>query len=231
MPNFSGGGSSPPKAPPFNPITIGGNNGIAQKALDQDLARYFSYQFLFPGMTQMRQSEINDAYKQLTGPLSPDFQQEFLRNASTTNAAVTGGGNLYSGAGQVDNSFNKGSESASVTRQTMAKQDYDRARMESLIQQNPIPGLGLSQGDLLSLFVYNTGAANASAMQNFAQGINNANLQNSMFQNNLNSIANLVGGLGNIYSNYQNYNNAGSGGVPYGGDFSGLGFNFDNLGL
>jgi hypothetical protein len=196
-----GGGQQPPEQPPFNPIKI---PKLADKALEQDLRKYFSYQFpVFPGMTDVRQAEIEDAYKQLTSPLSPEFQNEFLKNAVTTNRSVTGGGNPYSGMGLTKGSFNQGSTSASFTRQAMAKQDYDRSRMEGLQQQNPIPGIGLSQNDLLSLYIYNTGAQNAWSMSNYANQVAGANASFAAQQNDYNSIGNLVSGLGSIYANYQ----------------------------
>ena len=202
---FGGGGGDIPSPPPFHPIDI---KKIGNNALEQDIRRYFSYQFpIFPGMTDVRQAEIEDAYKQLTGPLSPEFQKEFLKNATVTEAGVTGGGDPFSGMADRKGSFAKGAESASVARQTMAKQDYDRQRMESLIQQNPVPGLGLSQNDLLSMYVYNTGAANTWAMSNFSNQIANANANFAQQQNMYNSIGDLISGLGRTYYNYNQYNN------------------------
>lgn len=219
--SLMGGGGSPPQQPPFNPIKIGGESGIANKALNQDLRRYFSYQFpTFPGMTDIRQREIDDAYKQLTGPLSPDFQNQFVRNASVTQQGVTGSGDPLSGMANVDGSFSKGAETASFARQAMAKQDYDRGRMENLISQNPVPGLGLSQNDLLSLYVYNTGAQNAWSMGNYANQITGANAAYANQVQDFNSIGSLVGGLGSIYSNY-NMNSGGGGAASLGMAFGG----------
>jgi hypothetical protein len=224
MSDLFGGGQQPPQQPPFHPINIfggpdapknSGDKGIADRALNQDLLRYFSYQFpVFPGMTKLRDSEITDAYKQLTGPLSSDFQNTFVRNASVTSQGVTGGGDPFSGMGMSEGSFSRGGQTASVARQTMAKQDYDRARFEGLLQANPVPQLGLSQNDLLSLSIYNTGAQNAWSMSNYANNIAGANAQFAANQNDYNTIGNLISGLGSIYGNYQ-LNNAGSGVPPY----------------
>lgn len=201
------GGGSIPSPPPFHPINI---SKISDKALDQDLRRYLSYTFpVFPGMTDVRQKEIEDAYKQLTQPLSPEFSNTFLRNATVAQQGVTGGGNPYSAMGAGKGSFAQGAETASVARQAMAKEDYDRARMEGLIQQNPVPNLGLSQNDLLSMYVYNTGAANAWSMSNYANQIAGANANFAQYQNELNSVGNLVAGLGNTYYNYSLYNQYG----------------------
>jgi hypothetical protein len=205
------GSSSIPSPPPFNPIDI---KSLANRALDKDVSKYFSYTFpVFPGMTDVRNAEISDAYKQLTGPLSPEFQNEFLKNATVSERGVTGGGDPFSGMGMTKGSFNQGGASASVARQTMAKQDYDRARFEGLMSANPIPGLGLSQNDLLSLYTYNTGAQNAFNMANYGNQIAGANAAYATNINNINSIGSLVSGLGNIYSQYQLYN-GGSGFSP-----------------
>jgi hypothetical protein len=213
-----GGGSKPPDPPPFHPIDI---PKLSDRAMEQDLRRYFSMQFpVFPGMTDVRQREIEDAYKQLTSPLSSEFQNAFVRNATTTQQQVTGGGDPYSAMGLKEGSFGKGAMSASYTRQVLAKQDYDRARFEGLQQQNPIPGIGLSQNDLLSLYVYNTGAQNAFSMANYANQIAGANSAYAAQQQDFNSIGSLISGLGSIYSNYQMNNNSG---VPsnYGQGFYG----------
>lgn len=200
MSSVTGGGGSIPEQPPFNPIKI---PELANKALNQDISRYNSYVFpLFPGMSALRDREIQDAYSQLTSPLSPEFQNEFLKNSTVAGQAATGGGDLYSGMGTRTGSFTKGAESASYTRQALAKQDYDRARFDSLTQANPLPGLGLSQNDILSLYTYNTGAQNAANMGNYANQISNANAQFASQQAMWGSIGNLISGLGNTYTNY-----------------------------
>ncbi len=219
MSAITGGGAQPPEQPPFHPINIfggkdappnSGQRGIADRALGQDILKYFSYQFpVFPGMTKLRDAEIEDAYKQLTGPLSPDFQNTFVRNASVTAQGATGGGDPFSGMGMGKGSFSRGGQTASVARQTLAKQDYDRARFEGLLQANPVPQLGLSQNDLLSLSIYNTGAQNAWSMSNYANNIAGANAQFAANQQDYNTIGNLISGLGSIYANYQ-FNNPGS---------------------
>jgi hypothetical protein len=204
-----GAGGSAPQQPPFNPIKITGEHGIANKALNQDIRRYMSYQFpVFPGLSAVRQSEIEDAYRQLTGPLSPEFQNDFMQKATVGSQAVTGGGDPFSGMAYQKGSFAKGSQSASFTRETLAKQDYDRARMEGLMQANPVPGLGLSQNDIMSMFVYNTGAQNTWNMGNYANQVAGANADYASQVSMGNNIGNLISGLGSIYSNYQ-MNNVG----------------------
>jgi hypothetical protein len=219
MSSITGGGAQPPQQPPFHPINIfggpdapphSGQQGIADRALGQDLNRYFSYQFpVFPGMTDIRNNEIQDAYKQLTGPLSSDFQNTFLKNAAVTSQSVTGGGNPYSGIAGGAGSFVQGNETASVARQTLAKQDYDRSRFEGLLQANPVPQLGLSQNDLLSLSIYNTGAQNAWSMSNYANQVAGANASFAAQQQDYSTIGSLISGLGSVYANYQINNPSG----------------------
>ncbi len=197
---LTGGGSSggsPPQAPPFHPIDI---KKIGDNALRQDQNWYNSLTFpVFPGLNDARQAEITDAYKQLTGPLSPEFQNEFMNNATLASRAATGGGDPYSAMGMQKGSFSSGQQTASFTRQDLAKQDYDRSRMESLISQNPVPGLGLSQQDLLSMYVYNTGAQNAWAQSNYANNIAGANASYANQVNMWNSIGNTISSFGSIY--------------------------------
>jgi hypothetical protein len=153
--------------------------------------------------------------------MSSTFQNEFLKNASVAGQSVTGSGDLYSGMGLGNGSFGKGDISANFTRQALAKQDYDRANFESVLGQNPIPGLGLSQNDILSLYNYNTGAQNAWSMSNYANQIAQANASYGAQQAAFSSIGSLVSGLGATYTNYNNnFGGFGGFGGTSGVDFS-----------
>lgn len=216
---FGGGGGSgsAPKQPPFHPMDI---SKIANAALQKDVSFYQSQQFpLFPGLADARNAEIQDAYKQLTQPLAPEFQSEFMKNATLGARGSVGGGDPFSAMGMQKGSFASGSQTASFTKQALAKQDYDRSRMESLIQQNPLPGLGLSQGDLLSMTLYNTGAQNQWAMSNYANQIAGANADYANQVQTWNSIGNTISGLGNIYGQMGGFGGFGGspGGIPMDG--------------
>lgn len=189
-----------PKPPPFHPMDI---SDIANRALEKDKSWYQSWQFpVYPGLANVRQAEIEDAYKQLTGPLQPEFQTEFMKNATLGVRASTGGGDPFSAMGMQKGSISTGAQSAGFAKQALAKQDYDRARMESLINQNPIPQLGLSQNDLLSMNIYNTGAQNQWAMSNYSNQIAGANADYASQMAMLNTIGGAIGGIGNIYSGF-----------------------------
>ena len=199
MSSLFGGGSSSSAPPtiPFNPIDV---SKIASSALGQDQNWYNSLQFpVFPGLANNRQSEIEDAYKQLTSPLSPEYQNAFMNNATVASQAATGGGNLYSGEQYQKGSFASGNQSTNFARQDLAKQDYDRSRMESLVSENPIPGLGLSQNDLLSMYTYNTGAQNAWAQNNYSNSIAGANANYASQVQQWNAIGNTISSFGSIY--------------------------------
>ena len=73
--------------------------------------------------------------------------------------------------------------------------------MESLISQNPVPGLGLSQQDLLSMYVYNTGAQNAWAQQNYGNQIAGANADYAQQVAMWNNIGGTISSFGSIYGN------------------------------
>lgn len=209
-----GGGAKAPEQPPFHALDI---EKIADAALKQDIRRYQSYRYpQFPGLTAVRQAEIDDAYKQLTGPLDPSFQQTFMRGAASTAQQVTGGGDPMSGMGLRAGSFGGGAMSANVTRQAMAKQDYDRTRLEGLIQANPLPGLGLSQRDILGLYVYNTGAQNASAMQGYAADVAAANQAYSNQVATWSTIGNTISSVGSSYGKYMSSRPSASGGSGWG---------------
>lgn len=200
MSSMFGGGAKPPEAPPFHPIDIA---KISDRALNQDQRWYDSLKFpVFPGLSDARQAEIDDAYKQLTGPLSPEFQSSFMNNATLASRSATGGGDPYSGMNMQKGSFAKGVQSSTFAREELAKQDYDRSRMETLQNENPIPGLGLSQQDLLSMYVYNTGAQNAWAQNNYSSQISQANADYAQQVATWNNIGSTVSSFGSIYSNY-----------------------------
>jgi hypothetical protein len=221
---LGGGGGGPPAPPPFHPMDI---NKIADKALSQDIRRYQDMGFpVFPGLSSVRQAEIEDAYKQLTSPLNPEFQSEFMKNATLTSRGAVGGGDPFSAMGMQKGSFSSGSQSATFAKQALAKQDYDRARMESLIQQNPVPGLGLSQQDLLSMYVYNTGAQNQWAMGNYANQVAGANADYQNQVNTWNTIGNTIGSLGSIYGQFGGFGGFGGGGsdMAAGGGWGGGGY-------
>lgn len=201
MSSITGGGGDAPPTIPFHPINI---KKISDNALRKDLNWYQSLSFpVFPGLNDVRQNEIEDAYKQLTGPMNSEFQSEFMKNATLASTAAVGGGDPYSGMGFRKGSFASGNQSATFTREALAKQDYDRQRFEGLISQNPVPGLGLSQQDLLSMYTYNTGAQNAWAQNNYSNNIASANADYANQVNTWNTIGNTVSSFGNIYANYQ----------------------------
>jgi hypothetical protein len=207
-----GGGGDAPKAPPFHPLKIG---NITQAALTKDIDWYKSLQYpVFPGMTDLRQGEIEDAYKQLTSPLAPEYQSTFMKAALGKSEAVTGGGDPFSAMGMTKGSFAKGGVAADVTRSALAKQDYDRTRFDTLMSQNGIPGLGLSQQDILALYTYNTNAQNASNMANYQTGIANANADYAAQAQMWNTIGSTVSGLGSVYGNYARYNAGMNAGAP-----------------
>ena len=194
---FGGGSQNQPKTIPFHPIDI---KKISDNALRQDLNWYQSLQFpVFPGLKDMRQAEIADAYKQMTGPLNPEFQSEFMNNATLATRTATGGGDPYSGMNLRKGSISSGAQSATFAKESLAKQDYDRSRFEGLMSANPIPGLGLSQQDMLSMYVYNTGAQNAIAQNNYSNAIAGANSAYANQVNMWNTIGSTISSFSNIY--------------------------------
>src|SRR5437870_13261695 len=105
-----GGGSSAPPAPPkFQPIDVW-QTELA--ALDQSKTQYSESDNLFgqmyPGLVSARQSDIANAYKQLTGPLPPELEGAFTKNALGRTASVVGGGDPMSGLGLTKGSFGRG---------------------------------------------------------------------------------------------------------------------------
>lgn len=155
---------NPPQAPPFFPIDI---PNVINQALQYDTAGFdwSDQDFIsrFPGLVATRNQQMNDAYRQLTGPLDLTLQQDFTQRAIQQSLGATGGGNAS--AGLEKGSFAKNQASVSFAQQLLNKQDVDRSYFDQLIGNNPQRAFGLSGSDVTNLNIANTGGLNSSNQQ------------------------------------------------------------------
>ncbi len=205
-----GGSPDPPKAPEFHPIKLYGDNGIVPAATQADIdASNWSYEDLarrLPGLVSAQKLDMQNAYKQLTGPLDPTVAGSFLNTATQGSLSAFGGGDPRAGLAFKKGSAVKGAASASVARQTMNYQDQTRQYLEQLMAANPQLWLGLTGADIASLHLYNTGAANTASLAGYQTGISNANAALAQQQAQLAAIGSAVGGITKAYGQYQTYN-------------------------
>lgn len=189
-----GDAPKPPKQPVFLPIDIPGT--LAQ-ALQFDTSGYADsdaqYAAQFPGLVKSRTDDIQNAYKQLAGPLDPTVQNTFTQSAITKSLAAFGSGNNMT---SVDPSGASGNAAAvSLANSVQQKQDYDWSNFQSLIASNPQRAYGLSGNDALSLLAYNQKGGNVSAVNNYNAQLAGINAQGAYGVQTGQAIA----GLGSIF--------------------------------
>lgn len=144
-------------APPaFNPIDVTGTQNLALNTdiegynlADADLASRF------PGLVSGNKTSVQDAYKQLTGPLDPTVQNSFANSALESSLAATGGGNGLATPGGAG-SASRNAIAASIGNSVQSKQDVDRANLDSVLAANPQRSFGLSGSDVTNLSIANT---------------------------------------------------------------------------
>lgn len=102
--------------------------------------------------------DIENAYKQLTGPLDPSVQNAFVTSGIEKGLGVTGAGNA--GAGIAPGTLGSNVAGTTTAKDILSKQDYDRAYFQSLIESNPERAFGLSGADVANLSIANTGGLN-----------------------------------------------------------------------
>lgn len=217
-----GGAPSVPQAPKFHPINVPQISAAAQQA--DITASDWSYNDLktrLPGLVSAQNTDIANAYRQLTGPIDPTVQNAMLDTATSQSLGTVGGGDPMSGLALQKGSFAKGAASANVAAQATNYQNQAQSYLESLLSANPQQWYGLSGADIASLNLYNTGAANTAALGAYQTAISAANAQFQQQQAQLNAAGSAIGGLARAYGNYQLYNSYG--GVPsnYGQGFYG----------
>lgn len=172
----SGGQAPPPKV---SPVDIAGTlqTGIA--------ADQFGYNFSdldfnkrFPGLVATRDDDIKKAYGELTGPLDPVVQNDFVTSGLEKSMGAFGAG------AEAPDVTSKGSVGrntigTSVGQDTSSYQDSARSYIETLLGENQPRAFGLSGGDVLNLAVLNQGnlaQANQQAA-GFASAVGASNAQ------------------------------------------------------
>jgi hypothetical protein len=166
----------PPKTPKFTPVNI--PDAIAQ-ALAYDTQGWDASDALFaaqyPGLVQARQNTMEDALRQLTGPLDPALQNQFTTQGIEKALGSTGGGNSMAG---IDPTGLSGSAVATtIAQDVLAKREYDTNVVNSLIQQNPMRSFGLTGADVAQLAIFNTRQGNIASIAGYNNKLAGINAQ------------------------------------------------------
>lgn len=164
---------SAPSPPRFKPVKLDQATDLAQKydSLGYSLTDQ-AFLSQYPGLVAIRDSQINDAARQVVGPLDPTVQGQFARNAMSTTLDAFGGGTGSIGEA---GSAARGSIAASIANQTQTKQDADRLNLENLMGLYPQRQFGLTGGDLTNIMIGNITGQNQANYQQYAAQVQNAN--------------------------------------------------------
>lgn len=180
------GTSSQPPPPKVYPVDIENTlkTGIAA---DQYGYNFSDLDFAkrFPGLVATRGEDLKTAYKELTGPLDPVVQNEFVTSGLEKSMSAFGAGaetpDVVSKGGIGRNTIG-----TSVAQDATNYQDAARSYIETLQAENQPRAFGLSGGDLLNLAILNQGnlaQANQQAA-GYASAVGAANAQASAAQKN-----------------------------------------------
>lgn len=174
-------GKQDPQSPtpvPFYPISIDQTAAQATQA-DQDAFARSDADFAsrFPGLVAGQNAQLDQDYKNLTGPLDPTLQNSFVTQglAKSLNAF---GGNSGTNA-TTEGSIGKNAISGDVANSVLANQDYNRNVFNQDVSQNPLRAIGPSGSDAVSWLIKNTGDQNQINQTNYAGSVNTANAQNA----------------------------------------------------
>lgn len=165
--------------PPFNPVDIPSANKQAAALdikgydlADQDLAARF------PGLVAGRNAQIQDASKQLTGPLDPTVQNAFTKQGAIQALGSTGGGNIGANLGTAGSAA-QNTTAATVANDTLDKQNYDRSTLGGLLAANPQQSIGFTGPDDTQLAIGNLQNQNQYNQAKYAYQIQQQNANNT----------------------------------------------------
>lgn len=152
---FGGGTTSTPPPPQVAPIDILGvqQAGVAVDQYGYDLSKKL---YQFPGLLTAQSAQEKTAYNQLTGPLDPAVQRDFVNTGLGQSLSAFGGGSESPNVTS-KGSIGRNTIGASVANQAQGYQDYARSYLNTLLGQSPLLPVGPSGGDLLNLSILNQG--------------------------------------------------------------------------
>jgi hypothetical protein len=196
---FSTDASKTPTPPKVFPVDLNATENAATQA---DITGYSlsdaDFASRFPGLVQTRDTALNQAYNELTGPLDPTVQNTFQSRELGNSLSAFGGGSEkanVTGKG----SIGKNSMAAGFGRDVMSYQDYARNNLENAINANPERAIGLSGSGATNLAIANTTNLNQANQLAYAASIaqQNANIQaaNAKKAAEVGAGASLVGGI------------------------------------
>lgn len=157
MEGGSSGGSSTPPTPTVYPVNLLATEqaGIAADKYGYNLSDA-DFASRFPGLVASRDADMKKAYEEMTGPLAPEVENQFVSSGVGKSMSAFGGGSEmgpYLGKG----SIGRNTVAASVANDTMSYQDSARDYLQSLQESNPQRAFGLNGADLLNLSILNQG--------------------------------------------------------------------------
>lgn len=155
-----GGGSSSDSAPPSPTVYPVNLLATEQAGINADQYGYnlsdADFAARFPGLVASRNKDMESAYKEMTGPLAPEVENQFTTSGLAKAFSAFGGGSEL-GASTAKGSIGRNTVAASVANDTNTYQDAARQYFQSLIEQNPQRAFGLNGGDMLNLAILNQG--------------------------------------------------------------------------
>lgn len=148
----------------------------------------------FPGLVAGRTGDINQAYKELTGPIAPEVSNQFVESGLAKAFGAFGGGSESANVTS-PGSIGRKTVAASVANDTQGYQDSARSYFEQLLGQNPPRAFGLSGGDMLNMAILNEGnLSNANTQARQLQDQFNA-AQSASSQSGTNALIGVGGSL------------------------------------
>lgn len=167
-----------PVAPaPFYPIDIQGTARQARTADQEAYARSDAdFASRFPGLVRGESLNLDQTYKNLTGPLDPTIQSSFVDKGVAKSLSAFGGGTPGVGLGDIG-SAGRNTTAASFANSVLEKQDYDRGAFNNALASNPQRAIGPSGEDAVSWLIKNTGDQNQINQTNYAGNVQQENAQ------------------------------------------------------
>lgn len=131
----------------------------------------------FPGLVGGRNTNVNTAYNELTGPLDPTLQNSFTKEGLSKALTTYGSADTSS----VDAKGGAGGNltAATVANRTQDYKDYARGNFESALAENLPRSFGLSGPAIADAGIWNTQTLNNINQSNFANRVSVNNAQNA----------------------------------------------------
>lgn len=209
-------GGSQPKPPKFRPIDIG--------ALDSEVFRFNSegiemsmqdMQDRYPGIVSNEKKQMQEDANAVTGPLNPTEQAAFVRHGLVRSLSAFGDSDPSSVSSGGEGSASRNQIAATVARDTIAKEDRDRAALMGDIQAHPETQLGLGGAEVAKLMIGNVIGQNISERNAYLAAMGQLQFENAQAAQNERALISTGGALVSAYGNYRGTDYSGYKTGPY----------------